>query len=85
LVVAVSGPQDFILCQITSKPIRDDLEVELRDADFREGSLKQDSNARPNRLFTADGRIILYKVGTLGDEAMGRVTDRLVAIIRGEG
>ena len=29
------------------------------------GGLKRSSNVRPNRLFTADKRIILYKVGTL--------------------
>jgi mRNA interferase MazF len=84
LVIAASGPGDFILCQITSKTVRDGLEIEIGDADFREGSLKQVSNVRPNRLFTADARIILYKAGSLGNEAMRRVTDRLVAIVRGE-
>lgn len=84
LVVAASGPGDFILCQITSKAVRDGQEVELTDADFREGSLKQVSNVRPNRLFTADARIILYKAGELGTEALNRVTQRLVAIVRGE-
>ncbi len=84
LVIAASGPGDFILCQITSKTVRDGLGVEIADGDFREGSLKQVSTKRPNRLFTADARIILYKAGSLGAESMRRVTDRLVAIIRGE-
>lgn len=85
LVIAASQPGDFILCQITSKPLRDGLEIEITDAEFREGSLRQASNIRPNRLFTADGRLILYKAGSLTDAAMHRVTDRLVAIVRGEG
>lgn len=84
LIVAASGPEDFILCQITSKAVRDGLEVEIADADFREGTLKQASNVRPNRLFTADRRIMLYKVGALNAAAMVRVTDRLVRLIRGE-
>lgn len=84
LVIAASGPEDFILCQITSKTVRDGLEVSIDDADFRDGSLKQPSNVRPNRLFTADRRIMLYKVGALTPSAMERVTDRLVSLIRGE-
>ena len=84
LVIAGSGPEDFILCQITSKAVRDGLEVAIEDGDFREGSLKQSSNVRPNRLFTADGRLILYKAGALSGAAMGRVTERLVEIVRGE-
>jgi mRNA interferase MazF len=72
LVIAPSGPDDFILCQITSRPVRDGLEVPIEQADFREGSLNQPSNARPNRLFTADGRIILYKAGSLTEAAMRR-------------
>ena len=84
LVIAASGPEDFILCQITSKAVRDGLEVSIEDADFREGTLRQSSNVRPNRLFTADGRLILYKAGALTPGAMGRVTERLVGIVRGE-
>ncbi len=84
LVVARSGPEDLILCQITSKAVRDGMEVAIEDADFGEGSLKQSSNVRPNRLFTADSKLILYKAGALNDKAMGRVTERLVAIVRGE-
>lgn len=85
LIIAASGPDDFILCQITSKAVRDGLEVSVEETDFQQGSLHQPSNVRPNRLFTADGRIILYKAGALSDSAMQRVTERLVRIVRGEG
>jgi mRNA interferase MazF len=84
LVVARSGPQDFILCQITSKSVRDGLEVPIEQSDFGAGSLNQSSNVRPNRLFTADGAIIAYKAGALTPGAMQRVTERLVRIVRGE-
>ncbi len=84
LVIARSGPEDFILCQITSKAVRDGLEVTIEDTDFREGSLKQSSNVRPNRLFTAAASLILYRAGALNDNAMERVTNRLIAIVRGE-
>jgi len=50
---------DLILCQITSRQVRDKYAVPLEQSDFESGTLKQKSNVRPNRLFTADGRIVL--------------------------
>lgn len=84
LVIALSGPQDFILCQITSKSVRDGLFVAIDQADFKSGSLQQPSNIRPNRLFTADSRLILYAAGSLTDAALARVTETLVRLVRGE-
>ena len=54
LVVATLTGDDVILCQITSKAISDSYAVPLSTADFKTGTLHQDSNIRPNRLFTAD-------------------------------
>jgi mRNA interferase MazF len=34
----------------------------LEDADFDTGGLRQPSNIRPNRIFTADSHIVLYRV-----------------------
>lgn len=59
LVLAPLEGEDVILCQITSKSIRDNYAISLDDADFESGGLKQASNLRPNRLFTADTHIIL--------------------------
>ena len=65
LVVATPSGDDLILLQITSQNVRDPYAVAIADEDFHAGGLKRPSNVRPNRLFTADKRIILYKVGTL--------------------
>ncbi len=54
LVLAAPLGDDLILCQITSRDVRDEYAVTLKDSDFRLGSLKRPSNARPNRVFTAD-------------------------------
>ncbi|MDO8141348.1 MAG: type II toxin-antitoxin system PemK/MazF family toxin, partial [Candidatus Brocadiales bacterium] len=53
LVIATLEGDDLILCQITSKTIKDNYSISLDDRDFETGSLKQPSNLRPNRLFTA--------------------------------
>jgi len=63
LVVTDLSGDDLILCQITSQTISDKYSISLTDGDFQSGSLKRRSNIRPNRLFTADSRIILYKIG----------------------
>lgn len=50
-----------ILCQITSQSISDRYGVPLGTNDFKMGGLKHSSNIRPNRLFTADERIVSYR------------------------
>ena len=82
LVLAAPGGDDLILCQITSQTVRDDLAVPVAASDFEEGSLKQDSNARPNRIFTCDQGLIQYKVGTLTESKMRQIMDQAVQILR---
>jgi len=73
---------DRILCQITSQQVRDRYAVELGEHHFQSGSLKQSSNARPNRLFTADVRIILYQAGHVRASKVEEIIDRVVEILR---
>ncbi len=46
------------------------------------GSLKQKSNVRPNRLFTADTHIILYSIGRITNEKMTQIIEMIVDILR---
>jgi len=82
LVVSALEGDDLILCQITSQYIRDNYAVSLTDKDFQTGSLKQLSNVRPNRIFTADGHIVLYRVGALKVEKINEIIEKVVDIIR---
>ena len=75
LVIAILEGDDIILCQITSKIVKDMYSVPLEDSDFESGSLKQPSNIRPNRIFTADSHIILYRVGNLNQGKITEVID----------
>jgi mRNA interferase MazF len=82
LVVATLTGDDVILCQITSRAITDSYAIPITDSDFATGELRQDSNARPNRLFTADSNIIiLYRVGTLSATKVQEIVARIVQII----
>ena len=83
LVVSALEGDDLILCQITSQSLRDNYSIQLNDRDFETGSLKQPSNVRPNRLFTADSHIVLYKAGSLKIEKLGEIIQRAIEIIQG--
>ena len=82
LVLADLTGDDLILCQITSQSVRDMYSVELLDSDFVSGGLHKPSNIRPNRLFTADIHIILYKTGSLKKEKTEGVIEALVGILK---
>jgi mRNA interferase MazF len=82
LVIVTLEGDDLILCQITSQAIKDNFAISLDDKDFETGSLKQISNVRPNRIFTADSHIVLYKVGNLKIEKLNEVIEKVVEIIR---
>ena len=83
LVIAPLEGNDAILCQITSKTIKDTYAIPIDDADFSSGSLRQPGNIRPTRLFTADSHIILYRVGTIKKEKLTQVIEKVVEVIRG--
>jgi len=82
LVVATLKGDDLILCQITSRRIRNDYSIELSDVHFSEGGLRHPSQIRPNKLFTAHRRLVLYRVGNITEEAMNLVTDRIIQLLR---
>lgn len=81
LVVATLTGDDVILCQITSQANADSYAVSLADCDFTSGGLRQASNIRPNRLFTAESSIILYRAGTIITAKMHEVRAKLDQIL----
>ncbi len=82
LVIAELEGDDLILCQITSQRIRDKYAVSIEENDFEIGTLKQKSNVRPNRIFTADRRIILYRADHLKHEKIREVIDKIIEILQ---
>ncbi len=82
LVVAKLTGDDLILCQITSQVRSDSYAIAVTNADFANGGLNRNSNIRPNRLFTADKGIILYKAGQLKAEKLKEVIDKIIDILQ---
>lgn len=64
MIAALEG-DDVILCQITSQARTDQYSIQLDNADFVSGGLNQSSRIRPNRLFTADSGILIYRAGRI--------------------
>ena len=78
LVLANLKGYDIILCQITSQTVKDYYAISLTSKDFDRGELKQNSNIRPNRLFTADKKIILYKIGKINQKKHNETLDVII-------
>jgi mRNA interferase MazF len=82
VVLADVGRGDWVLCQITSNPYGDPFAVPLTADDFRVGSLRVTSYARPGKLFTANRSLISGHVGELSEVMARTVVDSTVSILR---
>ena len=82
LVVAELEGDDLILCQITSQQTKDRYSLPIEEDDLETGTLRQKSNARPNRIFTTDRRIVLYRVARLQPDKINQVIEKIIAILR---
>ena len=81
LVLADLIGDDIILCQITSKNVKDIYSVSLSLNDFEKGKLPRKSNVRPNRIFTADKNIILKKAGKIEQSKYQEVVSSIIKLI----
>lgn len=82
LILADITGDDYIMIQITSKGIRDHYAISLLKDDFSFGSLNQESNLRPNKIFTLDQKLILYKIGHLTDAKLSECMNKICNIIK---
>lgn len=73
IVLAETGQGDWLLCQITSRATSDPTAIRLTQAQLSSGSLITESFARPLKLFTANGDLILKRVAILNDSAFRSV------------
>lgn len=81
LVLADLPGNDVVLCQITSKNTKDDFAITLSNSDLVNGTLSVPSNIRPNRLFTADKKLIAYTLGRVSPKKYQEVTKIIVDMI----
>lgn len=82
VVVAGSGRDDWILCQVTSNPYGDSRAITLSESSFLQGTLHRESYARPGKLFTANRGLMIRQVGMLRSEAIRNIIEAVVALLR---
>jgi len=80
-VLANVGYGDVVLCQITSKPAKNEFSVKIEPDDFETGSLPITSFIRADKLFTADKELILYKAGHIKQEKTDKVIQTVISVI----
>jgi mRNA interferase MazF len=80
VLMNLPGP-DVVLCQITSKNKSDSFSVSLSQSDFEVGQLNVESFIRPNRIFTAEKSIVLYKAGTIRKSKFLQVKNLLLSLL----
>lgn len=83
VVLADIKGNDYFMLQVTSQNVKDSYAIPLSDMDFLSGSHQRDSNIRPNKIFTLDGSLVLYKIGHLTkaktEECVQKVCDIIEA------
>ena len=82
VVLAQANRQDWFLCQIASNAGIDGRAIEIKDADFVAGSLRQKSFARPDKIFTGHESLIDRRVGVLSEKAISEIVEAVVAILK---
>jgi len=80
-VLAGTIRDDWILCQVTSNRYADSKAIMLDNTNFASGSLRVISYARPAKLFTTNGSLIVSSVGSLTDDGLRRVLEAVIAIL----
>lgn len=73
---------DYLMLQITSQNVKDNYAIPLLTTDFQSGTLQKNSNIRPNKIFTLDSKLILYKAGHLTNTKIDECVQKVCSIIR---
>ena len=84
IVLAEAGREDLILCQITSNAFADAKAIEMTNADFAQGSLRQVSYARPKKIFTGHESLINRRVGILKADSLQKIIESVTDILNGK-
>ena len=82
VVLADVGREDWVLCQITSKPYGDAHSILINDSSFESGSLRVESYARPGKLFTAHRTLNVSEVGRLNEAVFGKAIRAVVDLLQ---
>lgn len=81
-VVSQLTGDDVILCMITTPAKADNYSIPVTKTDFVLGGIDHDSNVRPNRLFTADSKLVSRSAGKLSKQKIEQVISKIIEIVQ---
>lgn len=84
VVLARVERNDWLLCQITSKPYADSGAIEIDERSFATGSLAITSYVRPTKLFTAHIILMDKVVGTINAATHSTLVEAIVKTLQSE-
>ena len=70
------------MLQFTFQNIKDNYAIPLLMTDFQSGSLQKNGNIRPNKIFTLDESLVLYKIGHLTQSKIDECVQKVCNIIK---
>ncbi len=83
-ILADAGRGEWVLCQITSNPYADPLDIKLDSEAFASGALQRVSNTRPSKLFTANESLLSGIAVSCRRLSMVEIVEQVVCLLRGD-
>ncbi len=81
VVLADTGRNDWVLCQVTSQSYTDPTAIEITNSDLASGLFRKDSYARPGKLFTANSVIMTKQIGELKPEKLEEIIRAIISLL----
>ena len=81
VVLADTGRNDWILCQVTSQSYTDPKAVEITSGDLTSGLLRKTSYAHAGKLFTANSAIMTKEIGELKPEKLEEIIRAVISLL----
>ena len=81
VVLADTGRNDWVLCQVTSQSYTDPKAVEITSGDLTSGLLRKTSYARAGKLFTANSAIMTKEIGELKPEKLEEIIRAVISLL----
>jgi len=81
VVLADTGRNDWVLCQVTSQPYTDPFAIKITNGDLASGTFRKDSYARSGKLFTANAGIMTKQLGELKSEKLEEIIRAIISLL----
>ena len=82
LILKVPKGEDIIVSQITSSSYEKSVEILIKKEDFRQGSLKRESNVRIDKIASIEKSLIKYKIGSLKQEKIKEILEKICSFLK---